>query len=752
MSDKHKILRFQELFYPLRKYWLLALAGCLVVIVTVVVITIYTPRVYRTSATLLVKQGNDTQGQLFEISNVILQKYMIKNQVAILESRSLAESVVQKLEASSNRDSLELLGFVPRTAKRGPSWWSALFSNRTENRPRKPSFQQTVKEFQSSVRVSYGRDSDLIELSAEAPTPGEATLLVNTWVEAYMNFNSSDSRGEFTQTKDFLESKLKDMEEKLNVSETALSSYQKQNHVVSLSNETQQLVAQVSSFESLYNQTKTDLEALTQENAFLKGKLDSSKRHLVQNMLKLSNPLLSDLQKDMARLAVEKAAYEAQLIGAGYDIRTDSKWQQMENRLNGIKRKIVEETRVLLKNDLANLNPLDRSESLITQILQNETTLKSLVSKQQSLIQVLSEFEGRMSSIPDKSLDLARLERDVQVNNKIYIMLREKYEETRIREASQVNLIQIVDRAEPPAVPIRPKTRLNCILAALFGVLFGIALAYTRSYFDRSVRKAQDLRDLDIPILGEIPATGTNKVRKFHLRRDAPKLVRAKQVYPDLLLRHKEQSPLTETYRAIRTKLLLTRKQRKWNTILFTSSNPGEGKSTTAANIGIMMARNGIKTLIVDSDLRRPVLDVLFTGSHRNAGLTRYLNRKQDWQDAVRETSVKELFLLPSGTDVKNAPELLSSNLMFRFIEEAKKAFGMVLFDSPPLLPVTDAAVLSTLLDGIVMIVRSSRTTRDDLLKAMQILHDMGGHVLGGVLTDVHKDDLTGYRDRYQGY
>ena len=740
------------MFYPLKKYWTLALAGFLVVIAAVIVFTVRTQRVYRTSATLLVKQGTDAQGQLFEISNAILQKYMIKNQVAILESRSLAESVVQRLESGSARDSLELLGFVPQKANRGRSWWNALFSKKTEDRHRQPTLQQIIKNFQSSVKVSYGRDSDLIELSAEAHTPREATLLVNTWVEAYLSFSRSDSRGEVIQTKDFLESKLKDLEEKLNASEKALSGYQKQNRVVSLSNETQQLVAQVSSFESLYNQTKTDLEALTQENVFLKGKLDSSKQHLVENMLKLSNPLLSDLQREMARLAVEKAAYEAQLMGAGYDQRTDSKWLQMENRLNGIKKRIVVETRALLKDDLANLNPLDRSESLITQILQNETTLKSLVSKEQSLRQVLSGFNDRMSQIPDRSLDLARLERDVQVNNKIYLMLREKYEETRIREASQVNLIQIVDRAETPTAPVRPKTRLNCILAMFFGFLFGIALAYTRSYFDRSVRKAQDLRDLDVPILGEIPATGSNKPRTIRLRKDAPKLVRAKQVFPDLLLQHKEQSSLTETYRAIRTTLLLTRKQKKWNTILFTSSNAGEGKSTTTANIGIMMARNGIKTLIVDSDLRRPVLDVLFTGSHRNAGLTQYLNRKQPWRDAVRETSVKELFLLPSGMDVKNAPELLSSNLMFQFIDEAKQAFGMVLFDSPPLLPVTDAAVLSTLVDGIVMIVRSARTTREDLLKAMQILRDMGGHLLGGVLTAVHRDDLTGYRDRYQGY
>jgi tyrosine-protein kinase Etk/Wzc len=752
MPEKNKIPRFQELFHPIRRSWALSLAGCVTVIVTVAAITVYTPRVYRASATLLVKQSNDTQGQLFEISNVILQKYLIKNQVAILESRSLAEAVIRKLEASAQQDSMELLGFVPNDANGGFRWLDGLIPRKKDVRSTKPPFQEMIKNFQASVNVSYGRDTDLIELSAEAPTPREAALLVNAWVEAYLNFDRTDSRGEVTQTKDFLESKLKDTEERLNASEKSLSNYQKWNNVVSLPDETQQLVAQVSSSESLYNQTRTELEALTQENVYLKSKLDLSKQHLIEGMLKLSNPLLTELQKDMARQVADKAAYEAQLIGAGYNVKSDLKWLQMENRLKGLKKKIVEETRAILKDDFANLNPLDRSETLITQILQNETSLKSLVSKEQSLKRILADFNDRMSAIPDKNLELARLERDAQVNNKIYVMLREKYEETRIREASQVNLIQIVDRAEPPANPVRPKTKLNLMLAGLFGFLFGVALAYGRAYFDRTIRNAQDLRDLDIQLLGEIPVTGSKKIHAGRLRKDGPNLLRAKEVYPDLLLQHNEQSPLTETYRAIRTTLLLTRKQRKWNTILFTSPNPGEGKSTTTANLGIMMARNGIKTLIVDSDLRRPVLDVLFTGSHRKTGLTNYLNRKQTWRDAVRETSVKDLYLLPSGMDVKNAPELLSSNLMFRFIEEAKQAFGMVLFDSPPVLPVTDAAVLATLLDGIVMVVRSARTGKDDLIKAGRILRGMGGHLLGGVLTGVHRDDLSGYRDHYQGY
>jgi len=156
-----------------------------------------------------------------------------------------------------------------------------------------------------------------------------------------------------------------------------------------------------------------------------------------------------------------------------------------------------------------------------------------------------------------------------------------------------------------------------------------------------------------------------------------------------------------------------------------------------------------VKTLLVDSDLRRPVLDVLFTGSVRKTGLTSHLGHVIQWQDAVRETTVDGLYLLAAGVGVKNASEILSSRTMFTLIKEAKDAYGIVFFDSPPLLPVTDAAVLASFVDGVILVIRAEKTSREDVEHSMEILKSVNADVLGAVLTGVENTRYKGYDDYY---
>jgi capsular exopolysaccharide synthesis family protein len=751
-ESRIKNLNFQALLYPLRRHLALALAGATGVLLAVSILTLTMKSVYRASATLFVREKKEMPGQLFDFSEAFTQKYLIKDQVAILESRSLAESVIQQLLESPEKDSLAILGNgrpqVNRLRMLLGHWYGAVH---TADAP-KPMFDEMVKAFQLCIRVSYGRDTDLIELQAEAPAAWEAALVVNTWMDTYRTLDRSDTRGEVTQTKLFLETKLKDMEDKLSASEKALSNYQKQNKVMSLSQETEQLVTQLSSFESLYNQTRTDLEALSKEHDYLSGQLDSTRIHLMEEMVKLSNPVLEALRREMATIVAEKAAYEGQLLGAGYPTQNDPKLVQMENRLRGVKDQIVRETRKLLKSGLANINPLDRSESLITQILQNETSRASLLAKSEALKNILDEYAKRMAALPDKNLELARLERDVQVNNKIYVMLREKYEETRIQEAGHADWIRVVDRASPPSAPVRPNPRLNLMLGLFFAVLLGSAVAYAKEYLQATVRNGADCRAESLDVLGEIPLVRTRSTVRLFGRRRSPsdiKRIRAREILPGLLLPGHDQH-LMETYRSIRTSVLLTRRTRKWSALLVTSPNPGDGKSTTVANLAILMARNGIRTLLIDGDLRKPVLDVLFTGSPRQVGLSSVLNKKAEWKDTLRETSVSNLFLMPAGPEVKNAPELLGAYRMAHIVEEAKKEFGIVLFDSTPLLPVTDAALLATLLDGVILVVRASCTKREELTRSIQTVNSVRGHLLGSIVTGVHRSDLSDYANYYR--
>ncbi|HEX9934909.1 MAG TPA: CpsD/CapB family tyrosine-protein kinase, partial [bacterium] len=254
-----------------------------------------------------------------------------------------------------------------------------------------------------------------------------------------------------------------------------------------------------------------------------------------------------------------------------------------------------------------------------------------------------------------------------------------------------------------------------------------------------------------VDVIAGIPSRGWAKPIWFRKRNNWT-VYRARRIFPYLMLRRNGNLEISEVYRTASTKLYLSKKKQDIKTILFTSPNPSEGKSTTVANVAIAMANRGLKTLLVDSDLRGPVLDMLFLGSQRNSGLTNYLANQVEWTDAVRETAVKGLYFLPAGAMAKNAPEILGSGAMKQFVQQVRHEFNLVLFDSPPVLPVADAMILASWVDRIVLVVKASKTTRSQVKKAIEVLTPINPHILGTIVTGLREHDLAEYRTYYRSY
>ena len=761
MAENQNIIR--NLLRTLKRNFWVILLSWLTVTATAFYITITAEPQYEASATMAVGRQADLHGELFNLPTSILTKYIVKDQVAILESRSLAETVVERLQESIYADSLNVLG---KSASNHSSsilgkWLEAYpgygkyINHLVEKEPSNDEIpqQKLIENFMSSIKVSFGTESDIVELSATSTNAWEAAYLVNVWINTYQEFNRSDNRGEVTQTKLFLETKLHEMEGKLAIAENKLTGYKKKKNVVSLSEETEQVVAQLTNFESLYNQTNTDLEAVDNELSHLKGQLESSKKTLVEDMVNLSSPILQTLQTQMADLVAQKAAYEAQLLGAGYDSKTDSRLLQMESRLQGVKEKIVEETQKMVKDDITKINPLGHSEKLINQILELETSQRSLSARSTELKKIVDSYSSELRKIPDTSLELARLEREVQVNTKLYMMLKEKYEEMRIKEAGQVSVSRIIDDANVPFDPISPNPPLNMFLACFFGLLLGITIVIAREYMEDSIRDANEIDRMGYRVIGGIPQLKNVKNRRRILKQADQRIFRAKEIFPYLIQTQREESDIDEAYKAIRTSLYFIRQQKRVRSILFTSAAPYEGKSTTVSNLAISISQTGSKVLLVDSDLRRPILDVLFTGSRRQYGLTNYLTGDIHWHQAVRATSHENLYMMPAGENSKNTSELLSSKAMREFIVETKREYDLVLYDSPPMLPVTDPAVLATGIDGVVLVVKERKTSRESVHRSIEILKDVGARLLGTIVTGATPFELFGgYRDYYKTY
>jgi capsular exopolysaccharide synthesis family protein len=212
------------------------------------------------------------------------------------------------------------------------------------------------------------------------------------------------------------------------------------------------------------------------------------------------------------------------------------------------------------------------------------------------------------------------------------------------------------------------------------------------------------------------------------------------------------KSPISEAYRTIRTNIQFAQADKSVKTVLVTSSGPGEGKSTSVANLAITFAQMGANTLLIDADLRRPVLHGIF-GQSRNEGLTNILVGRLTPEEGIRPTRIENLSLLTSGTLPPNPSELLNSHMMQRFLDDAAKKYDIVLIDTPPVIAVTDAAVLSTLVDGVVVVVLSGKTEKDTVLRSRDLLEKVNARMLGVLVNGVNVSMLYGsYYHYYQDY
>lgn len=388
----------------------------------------------------------------------------------------------------------------------------------------------------------------------------------------------------------------------------------------------------------------------------------------------------------------------------------------------------------------------------------------------------IQDLENQLESLPANEIEFARLTLDMNVNVKLYTVLREKFEEARIVEAEKTEDASIVEYATIPKSPDKPNKKGGLIFGMLGGLMFGLVFSFVIEGMDASIGNIEDVESLlKLPVLGVIPHVWVEEKKPLPWWRKGflqPRPTKLDEIRVRLIVHDQPKSPVTETYRTLRTNLKLTSPGRK--TLLIVSAGPKEGKTTILVNLALTAAQMGNKTLIVSSDLRRPALYQTF-GLKREPGLSEVLSQTIKWQEVVRSLSdiligemnfdqvmktpgLDNLSILTSGQIPLNPSELLGSKEMFNLIEELKTKFDVVLFDSPPILPITDAILLASKVDGVLIVYEMGRTARGALLRAKNQLESSGAKVLGVVLNHTQPDIEMYpayyphyYRDRYYG-
>ncbi|MDP8299590.1 MAG: polysaccharide biosynthesis tyrosine autokinase [Candidatus Tantalella remota] len=348
-----------------------------------------------------------------------------------------------------------------------------------------------------------------------------------------------------------------------------------------------------------------------------------------------------------------------------------------------------------------------------------------------------SEKEKELNA-SDKEIKYNMLKREVDMNRKIYNSFLRRIGETAVTGELKTTNIRIIDKAIVPEHPSKPKKKRNLIIAFFIGIMGGSGLAFLIEGLDQSIKTPEDVKNhLRLPVLGSIA---------FPTKDDE------KNIQPEFISNQKPRSTTAEAYRSLRTSIIFTAVEHKRKVILCTSAGPQEGKTTTVINLAIVMAQSGEKTILIDADLRQPKIEKNFNISTEH-GMTEVLAGNEELDKVIHKTDIENLDVIACGAIPPNPSELLGSKKMDELLKKLGEKYDRILVDTPPVLAVTDAVVLSGKVDGVVVVVRAGETNRNAVLKTKEILeHVNSSEIIGTVLNMVETARGGGYHYYYHYY
>ena len=397
------------------------------------------------------------------------------------------------------------------------------------------------------------------------------------------------------------------------------------------------------------------------------------------------------------------------------------------------------ERAALIANTLASVFVEQNQASQVSRYAQIKSNLETQLGEVDSQIKDTAASLDQLPDAPETALERDRLETFLAQYRQTYASLLLKYEEVRMAEAQSTPNLEIVQAARPPSWPVSPNVPLSTALGGLFGLVFGVLVAFVFEMLNDSLRDPDDvLKYLGLPVLGLIVS---------HAVEDYVPISAAEP-----------RSPVAEAFRSVRTSIQFTGGRRPVKSILLTSPSPGEGKSLVAANLAVVLAQSHKQVILVDADMRRPTLHRVF-GLHNHRGardvfsrLRGGWNRPASLAGILQNTPVTGLKILTSGRLPPDPAELLGSEYMQDLLDLVRQEADYIVIDSPPLLAVTDAAVIAPRVDGVLLVIKPGATRLAAAKEAAGQLRQVGAHLLGVVLNDIDLNRSSYYYHKYRSY
>ena len=701
----------------LRKHQWLILSVLLAVVTIVTIASFKMQAVYVAAARVEIDRENSYilpfRDVMPQESYVDMDNY-IETRAKILQSETLALATIKSLDLEKHPE------FVPAPEKGRVRASQIPGGADSQEKP------MVLDDFLDRLGVRRIRNSRLLEVQFEAHDPKLAAKVVNSHLVNFVEHNFQTRYDSTVQASNWLATQLDELKITVEKSEDSVVAYERENQIWAIDEKQNITTQKLSDLNRELTVAQADRMRKEADYSLARsGKMDAIPA------VRDSQVIQSLLEK-RAQLNNQYAEALAQ-FGPKYP-----KVLRLEAQLKEHARSLQQEK----------LNIVGRIESEYRAARQREALLSQALESQKTKTNLLAQ----------KLVQYNILKREAETNKQLHEGLLQRIKEAGVSAGLRSSNIRVVDPALVPSEPARPRKALNILLASFVGLLGGVGLAFFREYLDNTVKTPEDVEYLtQLPSLAMVPAlAGLNGHSRNGRAPQLPKSqsLEVKEPRVELISHERPRSPVSESFRALRTSLLLSQAERPPQVILVTSALPLEGKTTAAANLAITLAQLGDRTLLVDADLRKPgIAKALNLGEGKRTGLSSYLAGASSIEEVVVDhPRVRNLAAIPAGPIPPNPAELLSAPRMQEAIASLRQAFKFIVVDSPPLLSATDAAILSVLADSALLVVRSGETPKEAVTRARDLLVGVRCRLLGVVLNAVDFTSPYYYSYRYYPY
>tara|TARA_R100001143_G_C3359955_1_gene134826 strand:- start:4238 stop:6679 length:2442 start_codon:yes stop_codon:yes gene_type:complete len=740
------------------KWWVIGITVLATTFAFIIANTV-TPEYESSGTVLIMDQQGSVAGGGTDLSEILQQSYgvgamtRINNEIQTLQSRQLSDAIAQKLmeqEVMENGEVFPIL-YLGENGDNGDS--TRVTESQLSNRIR----ERLVVE-----RVD--RESDILRIAYRSPSPFEARELVNITIDTYTEISASQRRVAANSALSFLDNRMEEISQQLADSEDRLETYMNQTNLVQIDGQTTALINRMADLETQLQQVQVQRVSINSSIESYESQLERIRPGLADQLSENISGQIERAQFRLAELQIERTLILQNNPALRANPEVEPQFMAIENEIESIRQEIRGLTNSLLEADdsdayIGFLGQEDggvaaRISELRRNIIEQRIQESQLNAQEEALTQRLASENQFFDTLPQNMMELARLQRDRNINEQLYSTISTQYQETQLWEQTQYGSGRPIDYAILANEPASPRKPIYILIGFMIGGILSVGGVLLKENFNRSIDGAEKLKATGYPLLSVIPNMRHVSRKKYNGREFIK--VNGRIVSTSWAVLLDNISPMSESYRRLHNNIIFSNTESDYRTLLVTSPKQGEGKTTVSINLAVALAESGKKVLLIDTDLRRPNVHRLI-GEEMEPGVAEIFFNELEAEEAIKSTMAPGLDVLTAGKKVTNPAAILQSEKLAMIINGLKENYDYVLIDTPPFGVITDAApLIQRCADGVVLVTKFGHTQANELNYTIENLEMVHANIIGTILTAYdHKESADYYyynRSTYDSY